>query len=63
MSEFAASCLIWLLGIWLGVNAAAVTALAVAAKISGRGTPPPEPEPELESKRTWATEMGLRQPK
>jgi hypothetical protein len=62
LSDFAATCLIWVLAIWLGVNAAAITALAVAAAISHR-KPTPKPQPTTPPKRTWATEMGLRQPK
>ncbi len=66
MSDVVATCLIWILAIWLGVNAAAAAALAVAAVISHR-KPTPQPQPTTPNaptpKRTWATEMGLRQPK
>ena len=70
MSDFAATCLIWVIAIWLGLNAVAAAALAVVAGISSRKPPAPEPEPHpgvaernTPPKRTWSTEMGLRQPK
>jgi hypothetical protein len=51
MSDFAATCLIWILAIWLGVNAAAAAALAVVAVISHR-KPTPKPQPTTPPKRT-----------